>query len=66
MLMVYLVGAIAGSVGHIAYCTLLVPYLEVQVPFHKDNLRYRECTPIAKQHTAFNVSEFCVAPGRTL
>jgi hypothetical protein len=29
MLRVYLVGAIAGSVGHLAYCILLVPWLEV-------------------------------------
>lgn len=32
MLNIYLLGAIAGSIGHIAYCALLVPWLEVS-PF---------------------------------
>lgn len=48
MLMVYLVGAIAGSVGHLAYCTFLVPWLEVQVPCKKKYMWFvNEHTPIA-------------------
>lgn len=30
MLNIYLAGALAGSLGHMAYCAILVPWIEVQ------------------------------------
>lgn len=31
MLNIYLAGALAGSLGHMAYCAILVPWIEVQI-----------------------------------